>query len=855
MNPARASKGRLNVGSAFYAAATLAVLIGAGIARFRLPQTPLIDPDYGGYLWPALSLLTGHGFPHIEGRDSLYPGFVFVILKLTGDFRAIAIVQRLLGLATGALMLLASRRGSRLLRYPSVTLGWIGPVVGLLPAAAYLSAPSAIQFEQSIRPEAIFPFVAALSICLNLEFIHRRWIVPSSTAAAWLGAGQLVVSIIAWKLKPSFGFALLFVNAPMIASLLAGGVSARSKILMVVGGTAFCALFLLWPESSLKRSDPTAYTFLPDTLLTIHAGQVRDQLAEDLAANRPSPFPRETVRALLQSLDAKLPLARRPENAPYPSLGYSPDYLLYTDCVYKDVVGKKREAYRERAALGYYFYQRAFLAHPGRMLGKIWRQLRIFYHFGATDHAPVFGQGLRLYSVRLQLQDEYRRNVDLYSRPRGRLAFDAYPASRRFVEDSRQLSQRPLTIVQEPLLTCVQRVLETLYLPGVLATLLMTAWIVCTARWREEWLLPAAVTLLILSYNFGNSLTVAVVHSLDNERYVHNQLVYTLLGSTFSLMFIGETLRRLGVHLPGVPAGALSTAEPRLPATVPLPALTAPGENSTPPTLSVLITRGEAETKLSELMASYSAVFPTAHVLAVPTQPGITGSSAVLTALGQVSSDIVICVSGDGSYPAEGGRRLFDSYCQQPADFIAGVRQPAPVSYASRMIRLTYGWHPADLSSGLRLYSRRFYENVPIYSHGLEWEVEATIQAINYGFQMREVTVPFVPPLEKAPTLRAQRLLRLLWVSFFDLRPLRCCGILAGVLFLLSLGAVLSSPRVHHTSHHATPVSWQLLLAATLLILSGLTLQTGILLESGLRRHRETTQLRIRDWMHRPAGQ
>src|SRR5438552_18823439 len=77
---------------------------------FKLPLDPIADPDTWGYLSPALRKLTGAEFGHSQGRNFLYPGFLYLVLRCFGDFRAIGVVQHLLGLAAGGLFLLTWRR-------------------------------------------------------------------------------------------------------------------------------------------------------------------------------------------------------------------------------------------------------------------------------------------------------------------------------------------------------------------------------------------------------------------------------------------------------------------------------------------------------------------------------------------------------------------------------------------------------------------------------------------------------------------------------------------------------------------------------------------------------------------------
>ncbi len=51
---------------------------------------------------------------------------------------------------------------------------------------------------------------------------------------------------------------------------------------------------------------------------------------------------------------------------------------------------------------------------------------------------------------------------------------------------------------------------------------------------------PWAVVALwfVYSYNFGNCLTIAVVHSLEVTRYVRIQLIYTVFAQCLSIYFL-----------------------------------------------------------------------------------------------------------------------------------------------------------------------------------------------------------------------------------------------------------------------------------------------------------------------------
>ena len=70
-------------------AALVLLLLWAAQLRAIWPRWPVSDPDTWGYLHPALSKLRGGAFEHTYGRNFVYPGFLYLLLRATADFRAI----------------------------------------------------------------------------------------------------------------------------------------------------------------------------------------------------------------------------------------------------------------------------------------------------------------------------------------------------------------------------------------------------------------------------------------------------------------------------------------------------------------------------------------------------------------------------------------------------------------------------------------------------------------------------------------------------------------------------------------------------------------------------------------------
>ena len=237
---------------------------------------------------------------------------------------------------------------------------------------------------------------------------------------------------------------------------------------------------------------------------------------------------------------------------------------------------------------------------------------------------------------------------------------------------------------------------------------------------------------------------------------------------------------------------------------------------------------------------------------------------AIAAAFEALDEDLVIMVDGDGSYPVAGAQLLLDTYEKSRADMITGVRTTPATTQAHRplhqsgsaafawVFKLTFDYEPGDLFSGLRLFSKRFYKNVPILFRGFELETELTVQAVEKGFILSEIAVPFreraAGSSSKLHTVRdGLRILRLLVVLFRDYRPLLCFGVIAFALFLTGLAAG-SLPIYEYATTRMVGRFPLAILAAGLMNLSLFTLLTGIMLQSGLRHRRESYQITLRNF-------
>ena len=79
------------VGQFAYWSAIVVIFAWAAWLRFRLPLDPIAVPSY---VMPALTKLIGAEFSNLHlGGTIIYPGFVYLLVRAFGDFRAITVIQ------------------------------------------------------------------------------------------------------------------------------------------------------------------------------------------------------------------------------------------------------------------------------------------------------------------------------------------------------------------------------------------------------------------------------------------------------------------------------------------------------------------------------------------------------------------------------------------------------------------------------------------------------------------------------------------------------------------------------------------------------------------------------------------
>ncbi len=519
------------VGQFAYWIAVAVIFAWAAWLRFRLPLDPIAVPDTWGYLSPALRKLIGAEFGHTYGRNFIYPGFVYLLLRVFGDFRAITVTQHLLGLIAGGMLLLTWRRIRDFI--PSAHLPRpIHRYLGLLAAAIYMFSREPLCFEMDIRPEGICGFLIAINLYFIIQFTACCFLEGRRTAAAAYGIAVVSSSILLASVKPSFGLTATVALLPVATFFFRRGWFWQ-KIALAGGATVSAALLVL-PEHFLSRNDEASQTFLPTTLFVIHANLIRDQIADDLKRNAKVPYPREWLGRIHAVLSAEIAKSFAAWPRHYSTLGFDPDYLMYNQTSIAAQLHKEFGNKISALCTFYrFYYWRIWRQRPVLVVKKIMRQMAIFY----APKCPAYRLG-----EFLSLADEYNRSVSSLGIESYRKIWTAYPPAVDFMSRTDLLARSAPVVQQSAYIRRPLGILAATYLPMLLIALPLSIAILLHKESRRQLSWLGALVVFTYSYGAVNCLEVAVVQSLENPRYMTVQMFFIIFTQFLTILLILEVL-------------------------------------------------------------------------------------------------------------------------------------------------------------------------------------------------------------------------------------------------------------------------------------------------------------------------
>ena len=521
----------LRISRLIYWSVIVALFLWAVWRRFSLPLEPITDPDTWGYLSPALFKFTRGEFIHAHGRNFVYPAFLLVLLQAFGDFRAIVIAQHLLGLVGGGLLLTTWQR-LRSFTAASPFGDRAHSLFAVILLAVFLLAGEPIRAEMGLRPEGICAFLLSLNLFCVVEFLARTFVFRKK-AAVW-GIATGASAILLASVKPSFIF-LAFVSLLPIAIFFVMRKPIQQKIRLALGLIVSAAILWL-PEYFLSRHDELSRRFLPTTLFVVHADVIRDQMADDVEHRAVLPYARDWLERIRQQLDAEIAKSISAEGSSFPSLGFSPDYLMYhANSIAEQVSVEFNDDIPTLTSFYRFYYWRTWRMRPLAMARKVARQIALFYAWPS----PVYDR-----RKIIPLDVLYKVGAGSFDPDSYRETLNAYRPAREMIGRSAALADAALPIEQGRVIRLPIVFLAAAYLPLLALTIL--AALGCLQRdFRKAagWL--TAVTLFVFAYNAAACLEVAITHAFDVPRYSTIQFCCTILAEFLTLRLLLDTFVQL----------------------------------------------------------------------------------------------------------------------------------------------------------------------------------------------------------------------------------------------------------------------------------------------------------------------
>lgn len=226
--------------------------------------------------------------------------------------------------------------------------------------------------------------------------------------------------------------------------------------------------------------------------------------------------------------------------------------------------------------------------------------------------------------------------------------------------------------------------------------------------------------------------------------------------------------------------------------------------------------------------------------------------------LADIKSDVFIVVDGDATYDAAASPAMVKALLTEGLDMVNAVRIATSRDAYRRghrfgnalltgLIRLIFGTGLNDILSGYKVLSRRFVKSMPLLSGGFETETELAIHALSLRMPIIEMPTSYRdrPPgsASKLSTYRdgARILHAIIWLMKEE-RPLLFFSIAAAALAVVAL--ILAVPVVAtFLETGLVPRLPTAVLAASVMLLSFLSLSCGLILDTVTRGRREMKRM------------
>jgi glycosyltransferase involved in cell wall biosynthesis len=225
---------------------------------------------------------------------------------------------------------------------------------------------------------------------------------------------------------------------------------------------------------------------------------------------------------------------------------------------------------------------------------------------------------------------------------------------------------------------------------------------------------------------------------------------------------------------------------------------------------------------------------------------------------GDIDADVYVLVDGDATYDAPSAPKMIETLLREKLDMVVGSRVDQEVAayrpghrfgnwILTGFVTQTFGRAFTDILSGYRIFSRRYVKSFPALSTGFEIETELTVHALELGMPVAEIETPYYARGEgSASKLNTWRDgIRILWTIgklFRSERPLRFFFLIALLFAVVSIVIMIPVFRTFLATG-LVPRLPTAILSTALMLLSFLSLMSGLILDTVSRGRREMKRL------------
>lgn len=229
----------------------------------------------------------------------------------------------------------------------------------------------------------------------------------------------------------------------------------------------------------------------------------------------------------------------------------------------------------------------------------------------------------------------------------------------------------------------------------------------------------------------------------------------------------------------------------------------------------------------------------------------------------EVDADIYVMVDGDDTYPASEVHKLIQPVIDGKADMTVGDRLSNGTyknenkrkfhqfgnNIVKKSINILFKTNLKDIMSGYRVFNKMFVKNTPILSSKFEIETEMTLSALDKKFIIQEIPIIYRDRVSgsysKLNTIDdGIKVTKTILKMYKDYKPRKFFFTIAFILLLLGLIVGVPVLVEFAKTHYITKMP-SAILATGFVMLSAISLQSGLILDTIVKANREKYELEL----------